>query len=67
MIVVKLVEIIPIRSWINEEEMRVNKGFHKTGKELYMLYVMCEYPEWRVKIIICEYKIYDNLWGKVLW
>ena len=44
-ILVKLVGIIPIRSWINEEEMRVNKGFHKTGKELYMLYVMCEYPE----------------------
>ena len=45
MIVVILVGIIPIRSWINEEEMRVDKGFHKTGKELYMLYVMCEYPE----------------------
>ena len=45
MIVVKLVGIIPIRSWINEEEMRVNKGFYKTGKELYMLYVMCEYSE----------------------
>ena len=45
MIVVKLIGIIPIRSWINEEEMRVNKGFHTTGKELYMLYVMCEYPE----------------------
>ena len=38
-VVVKLVGIIPIRSWINEEEMRVDKGFHKTGKELYMLYV----------------------------
>ena len=45
MIGVLLVGIIPIRSWINEEEMRVNKGFHKTGKELYMLYVMCEYSE----------------------
>ena len=45
MIVVKLVGIIPIRSWINEEEMRVYKGFHKTGKELYILYVMYEYPE----------------------
>ena len=39
MIVVILVGIIPIISWINEEEMRVDKGFHKTGKELYMLYV----------------------------
>ena len=45
MIVVILVGIIPITSWINEEEMRVDKGFHKTGKELYMLYVMYEYPE----------------------
>ena len=25
-----LVGIIPITSWINEEEMRVDKGFHKT-------------------------------------
>ena len=40
-----LVETIPITSWINREEMRVDKGFHKRGKELYMLYVMCEYPE----------------------
>ena len=45
MIVVILVGIIPITSWINREEMRVNKGFHKTGKELYMLYVMYEYSE----------------------
>ena len=45
MIGVILVGIIPITSWINEEEMRVDKGFHKTGKELYMLYVMCEYSE----------------------
>ena len=45
MIVVILVGIIPITSWINEEEMRVDKGFHKTGKELYMLYVTYEYPE----------------------
>ena len=45
MIVVILVGIIPIRSWINEEEMRVDKGFDKTGKELCMLYVMYEYPE----------------------
>ena len=45
MIVVILVGIIPRTSWINKEEMRVDKGFHKTGKELYMLYVMCEYPE----------------------
>ena len=45
MIVVKLVGIIPIRSWINEEEMRVDKGFHNTGKELYILYVTYEYPE----------------------
>ena len=67
MIVVILVGIIPIRSWINEEEMRVDKGFHKTGKELYMLYVMYEYSEQRLKTIISEYKVYDNLWGKVLW
>ena len=33
MIVVILVGIIPIRSWINEEEMRVDKGFHKTKTE----------------------------------
>ena len=45
MIVVILVGIIPIRSWINEGEMRVDQGFHKTGKELYMLYVTYEYPE----------------------
>ena len=45
MIVVILVGIIPMTSWINEEEMRVDKSFHKAEKELYMLYVMCEYPE----------------------
>ena len=45
MIGVILVGIIPITSWINEEEMRVDKAFHKTGKELYMLYAMYEYPE----------------------
>ena len=45
MIGVILVGIIPITSWINKEEMRVDKKFHKTGKELYMLYVMYKYPE----------------------
>ena len=39
MIVVKLVGIIPIRSWINEEEMRVDKGFHKTEKGT--IHVIC--------------------------
>ena len=45
MIVVILVGIIPITSWINEEEVREDKEFHKTGKELFILYVMYEYPE----------------------
>ena len=39
MIVVILVGIIPITSWMNEEEMRVDKEFHKTGKGT--IHVIC--------------------------
>ena len=47
MIVVILVEIITIRSWINEEEMRVDKEFHKIGKGT--IHVICHVWISRVK------------------